>query len=281
MRGYALHIVISLLLLTGCIKPQPQDNSFHQQLTVEGRIEQGSEAIVMLSTNTQYSDEYDNDTFKDMVVRWGKVTLILESGEEEVLTGRVDKDYPTQYIYTSTLIEGEVGCNYAIEIEYSDQTWYAQTTILPPMTLSDIEVVDESNDTYSIHATLPPSSEYCSIDCSINHSSYFAPTLLGTYAPSSTPRRITINHPFDSLNRKNYSTFFKGDEIVELRVNTLSDFSYNYWRKWEDNFINSLNPVFPSTSNLPTNISNNGIGIWAGYGTTYYSLGKLSEHSTN
>lgn len=279
MKHYAVYIIL-LLTLVGCIKEPMQNNNFRERLVVDGYIEQDSRAVVMLSTNTEYNSDYNEETFKDMIVRWAKVTLTDENNEEDVLIGRADDDYPTRYIYTSDLLEGRVGGIYTITIEYSNQIWTAETTILAPMTLSDIEVVDVGNDKYSIEATIPPSTHYCSIDCAINGSDYYAPTILGTYAPSDSPRRITINHPYNRLGNEKYSSLFNGNEVVSIRINTLSDFTFNYLRKWEDNFINSINPVFPSTSNLPTNISNNGIGIWAGYGTTYYRLGLLSEYNT-
>ena len=149
--------------------------------------------------------------------------------------------------------------------------------IPPAIELTDIEVVEKGDGLYAIEATLPPTTHYCSIDCAIDGSSYYAPTLLGTYAPSDTARRITINHPFGNLLREGYSPLFAETERVALRLNSLDAFAFAYWRKWEDNFINSLNPIFPSTSNLPTNISNGGIGIWSGYGTSYYKIGVIGE----
>ena len=82
----------------------------------------------------------------------------------------------------------------------------------------------------------------------------------------------------DDLLRSGYSTYFGPEDRVRLRLNTLTNFAFDYWQKWENNLINCINPVFPATSNPPTNISNNGIGIWAGYGATYYDLGALGEY---
>ena len=267
MRRFTL-IIISLICLVGCIREQEIDDSFRYRLVVDGRIEQGRNAIIMLSQSMPYMSSYDKDTFRKLAIWSAKVT-IFHGDKHEVLTGRSDSHYPTGYIYEGYEILGEVGESYAIEIEYDGRTWRSEGTILPAIELKDIKVIDEGDDKYSIRATLPPTQYPCSIDCSLDGGPYYAPTLLGTYPPSEYEREITINRPTDKLIRNDYNTLFSRSDKVLLRVNTLTDFAYDYWRGWEDNFINSINPVFPSTSNLPTNISNRGMGIWAGYGTSY------------
>ena len=278
MKRFALYI-ISLFALMGCIREQEVDDSFRYSLVVDGRIEQGRSAIVMLSQSIPYESTYDEDTYRKMAI-WGAKVTLIQGDKREVLTSRSNSDYPTEFIYTGYSIRGEVGESYTIEIEYSGHSWRSECTILPAIELQNIRVVAEGEDMYSIRATLPATPYHCSIDCSLNGSQYYAPTLLGTYAPSDSEREIIINRPSDKLIREDYNALYSGEDRVILRVNTLSEFSYGYWRKWEDNFINSVNPIFPSTSNLPTNISDNGLGIWSGYGTTYYPLGALNKVKT-
>ena len=89
---------------------------------MDGRIEQGRGAVVMLSQSMPYREVYDEDTFRDVVIKWAKVTLI-HNGEEEVLVGRTREDYPTGYIYSGSDILGEVGESYTIRVEYSGRVW--------------------------------------------------------------------------------------------------------------------------------------------------------------
>ena len=225
----------------------------------------------MLSQSMPYREEYDEEAFREVVIKWAKVTVI-HNDREEVLVGRRVEDYPTGYIYSGSDILGEVGESYTLRVEYSKRVWEATTTIVEPIELHDIEIIAIDEDNYTIEATLPATHHPCSIDCAIGDSQYYAPTLLGSYAPSMTPRRITINRPMENFIREDIDIHFHHGEVVRLRVNTLTEFAYDYWRKWEDNFLNSVNPIFPSTSNLPTNISNGGLGIWAGYGTSYHRV---------
>ena len=72
-------------------------------------------------------------------------------------------------------------------------------------------------------------------------------------------------------------TSFHLRDTVALRLRTMNEFSYEYWNLWENNVINSVNPIFPAVDNLPTNISDDAIGIWAGYGRSTYPLGVLED----
>ena len=270
MRRFAIATIL-ILLLSGCIKAVDSEDKFRYNLVVDGRIEQGRGATVMLSQSMPYREEYDEEAFREVVIKWAKVTII-HNNREEVLVGRRVEDYPTGYIYSGSDILGEVGESYTLRVEYSKRVWEATTTIVEPIELHDIEIIAIDEDNYTIEATLPATHHPCSIDCAIGDSQYYAPTLLGSYAPSMTPRRITINRPMENFIREDIDIHFHHGEVVRLRVNTLTEFAYDYWRKWEDNFLNSVNPIFPSTSNLPTNISNGGLGIWAGYGTSYHRV---------
>lgn len=273
-----LLIYISIILtLVGCIKESYIDDKYRQRLVVEGRIEDGKIPVVSLSLNINNHNEYNSDIFSDMIVRWAKVTVVDDMGNKEVLTGRINKDYPTKFIYTGYELIGEAGRSYKLIVEYSNQIWESTTTIPYSAKLDDITIKYHNDSLYTISAVIPPISTPCSIDCSLNGSTYYAPTLLGVYDASTEYRHITINCPLENLNRNDYITYYSSKDVVKLRFNTLNNFGYNYWSEWENNVINSVNPIFTSTNNMPTNISNNGIGIWAGYGTTYYNIDKTAN----
>jgi hypothetical protein len=274
MRKYIIAIFI-VFVFSGCIKEQDISDNFKQRLVVEGRIENGRAAIVALSLNIGTQNKYSSENLSDMIVRWAKVTVVDDEGNEEILTGRSNRDYPTRYIYTGSEIIGEVGHSYKLIVEYSEQRWEALTTISVPTTLEDIKIEHYQDSLYTITAIIPPLSTPCSIDCSLNGSTYYAPTILGVYNASTVYRHISINCPLLNLERNDYVTYFKSNDAVRLRINALDNFSYYYWSEWENSMINSVNPVFPTTSNMPSNISNNGIGIWAGYGTVYYDIGVI------
>lgn len=269
-----IFILFTVLSLVGCLKDPAYHDGFKQRMVVDGRIEAGRCAIVSLSITTQYQGEYDQSDFADLIVRWAKVTVECDD-VSEVLVGRRHPNYPSQYIYTGTDIIGEVGKTYRLIVEYSDRVWHAETTITEPATLSDIKVEQSGDEQlYTISATLSPTKYPCCIDCSLGGSPYYAPTMLGVYKASDEPRRIVINSPLQSID---YIPLFVFGQVVSLRLNTMSDFGYDYWSMWNNNVINNANPLFPMVDNIPTNISNNGLGIWSGYGSTYYKVGIIGE----
>lgn len=269
-------LTIFAILAIGCIKESDSDTGYRQRLVVDGAIESGRGAVVSLSLNTPFSDSYDEDDFRDMVVRWAKVT-VRHGEESEVLIGRSNSDYPTRFIYTGSDIIGQAGESYDLIVEYSGRVWYASTTIPEPAELGEIRVEMLCDTLCTISATLPPIATPCAVDCALGDSRYYAPTLLGVYDKSSKPRQITISRPLDNLYRTDYMTSFHLRDTVSLRLRTMNEFSYEYWNLWENNVINSVNPIFPAVDNLPTNISDDAIGIWAGYGRSTYPLGVLED----
>lgn len=269
-------LIIFAILAMGCIKEADSDTGYRQRLVVDGAIESGRGAVVSLSLNTPFSDSYDEDDFRDMVVRWAKVT-VRHGEESEVLIGRSNSDYPTRFIYTGSDIIGQSGESYDLIVEYSGRVWYASTTIPEPAELGEIRVEMLCDTLCTISATLPPIATPCAVDCALGDSRYYAPTLLGVYNKSNKPRQITISRPLDNLYRTDYMTSFHLRDTVALRLRTMNEFSYEYWSLWENNVINSVNPIFPAVDNLPTNISDDAIGIWAGYGRSTYPLGVLED----
>ncbi|MNG13264.1 hypothetical protein D3C84_969320 [compost metagenome] len=41
--------------------------------------------------------------------------------------------------------------------------------------------------------------------------------------------------------------------------------AFDFWNSWQNEIVNSRNPIYPSNTSLKSNIKG-GIGIWAGYG---------------
>ena len=268
--------IIVCSLVCGCMKDAEYDVEYSEHLVVDGSIESGCCAVVALSLNIPFCGSYNRDDFRDMIVRWAKVTVECD-GRREVLVGRREKDYPTQYIYTGSEIFGEVGKSYTLIVQYSGRTWQATTTIPEPAELSNITVERVRDSLCVIYATLPPLDTPCAIDCALGDSHYYAPTLLGVYDACDTMRRVQISRPLDNLYRSDYMTIYKATDSVRLKLCTMDRFSYTYRSLWENNVINSFNPIFPAVDNLPTNMSGDAMGIWAGYGRSIVRLGVVGN----
>ena len=66
-------------------------------------------------------------------------------------------------------------------------------------------------------------------------------------------------------------TYFTSGDEVSIKFCTMSEDVYKYWEDFEDVSSLSLNPFFPVTRKIRSNIKG-GLGYWAGYGSTYYSV---------
>ena len=62
-----------------------------------------------------------------------------------------------------------------------------------------------------------------------------------------------------------------GPPVVAVRFCTMDNASYQYWEDYDDVSSLSLNPFFPVTKKIRSNIKG-GLGYWAGYGTSYYYI---------
>ncbi len=273
-----LSVILSLpMLLFSCLKTEEQSTAFHKHLVVEGRIEKGRGAEVMLTLSKGFSESFTEEELQDIVVRWAKVS-ISDSENTEILTGRYNRDYPTRFLYTGSLIRGRAGESYTLTVEYGGGKWTAVTTV-PSSTaqLSDISAEWVSDSLYRITADLIPETDEDSymVECNIKgQGTYFRPALLGILSGQrqTDTRRITVNRPIDYTRITSYTTLFRERDTVNIRLLTMSGFGYEYWSMWENNIINSLNPIFPADSNLPTNISGSAAGIWCGYAARYYRV---------
>jgi len=272
-----LRLILPVICLVSCLKTEPETAAPCKHIVVEGRIEQGRGAEVMLTLNRGFSQSFSEEQLQDIVVRWAKVT-VCDGEQQEVLTGRYNRDYPTRFIYTGTMIRGMAGRTYSLEIEYGGARWSAETTI--PEVAERLESIGAewvSDSLYRITAAIAPSAEQNSymIECSIKgQGNFYRPALFGIMngAGQTASRTMTVNRPIDYTRITSYTTLFRRSDTVRVRLLTMSDFGYDYWSMWENNVINSLNPIFPADKNLPTNISGDATGIWCGYGAAYYTV---------
>lgn len=273
--GRLLWLLAVATLWVGCLKEEIPSTEFQPRLIVEGRIEQGGVAEVMLSLNKAFDESFREEELQEIVVRWAKVT-VSNSHQSEVLTGRYDPSYPTRFIYQSNEILGEVGESYTLTVEYGGDTWHATTTIPAPHRLEQITATPTCDSLYQIQALLPPdeAGSPMLVECALGEETFFRPALLGILGGDhrGQNRTITINRPLDYTRITRYTTQFRPHEEVRIRLATTSSFGYDYWSQWENNTVNSLNPIFPARMNLPTNLSGGAFGIWCGYGAAYYRI---------
>ena len=90
--------MVLLAICTACTAPNMP--MARQELVIEGWVEDNARPIVMVTTTVPVDTEYrDVEDLKKHIVRWAKVT-VSDGDKDVILSGRIDKQYVTSYIYT-------------------------------------------------------------------------------------------------------------------------------------------------------------------------------------
>lgn len=271
-------LLFCLLLFNGCVEPSNLDD-FEYKLVVEGWIKEGEVPHVILTQNKPLLSNIDSTSIEDMVVRWAKVS-VSDGEETEVLSGRIDKNYFPPFIYRGSRLSGEAGKTYTLKVEYSGREWTAETTIPASIPLTSLVPEIAVNDTlYSIEATFnDPVHEknyYKFFTKVVHKNTRFLSSLLGNFDDNlfnGQSMTVTVNQGINQWQFKNFESHFHIRDTVLVQFCTLPEFGFRYWTAYENELVNGQNPFFPANQNLPTNISNGGIGIWCGYGQKTYSV---------
>lgn len=271
-------LLLCLLSLASCVETSNLGD-FEYKLVVEGWIKEGEVPYVILTQTQPLLSNIDSTSVEDMVVRWAKVS-VSDGEETEVLSGRIDKNYFPPFIYRGNRIIGKTGKTYTLKVEYSGQEWTAQTTIPVAVPLTALVPEVASNDTlYSIEATFnDPGNEknyYKFFTKVVHKNTRHLSSLMGNFDDNlfnGQSMTVTVNQGIDQRQFKNFESHFHIGDTVSVQFCTLPEFGFRYWTAYENELVNGQNPFFPANQNLPTNISNGGIGIWCGYGKRTYFI---------
>lgn len=82
--------------------------------------------------------------------------------------------------------------------------------------------------------------------------------------------RISVKRGRDNL-QKDFTPFFKENEIVRVKFSSLGEEGYAFWRSFEDMAALSRIPLMPVNSNLKSNVQG-ALGYWLGYGSSFYEV---------
>lgn len=281
------HILPLICLISLCSCEKTGMTVSDPQIVVEGWIENGSSPVVILTSSVSVTEEIKNvNELSDYIIRWGKVT-ISDGTQSVVLTGTRNNNYFPPYIYTTGKIKGEVGKRYDITVEYGGKTVTASTTIPEPVELEYLKVNRSEEDSEKVYLTAglkddPNKKNYYKTFIKIlNKDKYYQPSFMGLLDDavlSEGVDEIPVNNCVSNLFEKHDSNFHVTDTVM-VRFCTLDEVSFQYWSDYDTISSLSTNPFFPATTKIRSNIRG-GLGYWAGYGSTYYTV-AISESLTD
>lgn len=270
---YRIKCILAMIVVLNSCTPELDFGNidFEPQIVVEGWIENGTRANVLLTQWLPLYSEGKEVPAMDIPIKWAKVTL-SDGEREEVLVGRMDQSYISSFVYASSVIKGEYGKKYYLKVEYSGKTVTAETYIPEPVKIDAFTVSKCEDDFYSISAEFKDDPEqedyYKFFSKVISDNKRFLPSFMGTINDKGYDDHtidVVVNRGLKiGKSDIKYTPYYELDDTVVVKLTRLPKDAYLFWSDYENEVMNGKNPLFPSTTNLKSNI-NGGKGIWAGY----------------
>jgi len=255
-----------------------QDNfseqaSVESRIVVEGWIEEGDYAQVLLSTSIPVTDVIDSTNVLNHVIRSAKIT-ISDGQTSEVLRVKNDKNRVPPFVYFGSTLKGEAGKRYSLKIEYLSRVVEAVTTIPKSVALKSAEYVKKNpTDTtgYVFVKFDDPLEEknYYQLATKIDtEEPIFVPAFYGNLDDknfSESTVSMQINRGILLFPKTKFTPYFADGDLIYVKLRTQNKDALDFWNSWQNEIVNSKNPIYPSNTSLKSNIKG-ALGIWAGYG---------------
>lgn len=296
VRNFLL-IIIGLmpLLFCGCQKEIEVDiPDYERKIVIEGRIENGSPAMVIVSRSVDYFAPLNLETLMNDVFIKNAVVTVSCDGVSEQLQFTLCEDSPVYLAYVGRNIIGEPGKRYDLRVEIGDTVYTSSTTICQPFHLDSVWLAfaNEQDTTPTTRIQLtdnPATHDYYMFQLKI-HGKRLHDRLWVTSFPvafdDATFSGQTVNYEILRANPSSLfestmtdeekdefyrMTYRKGDTIY-MKTSLLDYESYLYWSAMTYELSVGQNP-FMSPAPVPCNIKGeNVIGNWSGFASTIDTL---------
>ena len=309
MINFKLYFLVFFFTLSACETELSLNSSVDQtSLVVEGYIQQNFPAVVFLTTTQGYFDVLDSNFLSEVSVSDANITITRNDNIQHSLTYIDNNFLDTLNIFSELPFEGlyidleykeddfsQIGYTYSLQIEWRGKIITSKTSI-PELYPIDSVWVQSKEDNVSDNYKHYIWAQFNDPDTLGNGiTAYFKKTSNEKKDSLFVPCAISVRND-QLVNGENFPARFarsgradeedgvflpfysdrnidgqiKERDIVILRINHVNSDTYKFWRSVERSKNSSGNP-FSEPVNLNSNI-NGGIGIWGGYGASYYYI---------
>lgn len=272
MKKY-LFFLVGVIFVSCSNDDFSNQKSLESKIVVEGWIEEGDYANVLLSTSIPVTDVIDSTNVLNHVIRSAKIT-ISDGAHSEVLRVKNDKNRIPPFVYFGSVIKGEAGKEYSLKIEYLNRVITAVTKVPESVALKNAEYIkaNPSDTTGYIFVKFddPPSQKnYYQIATRIEGKEpIFVPAFYGNLDDKNFKESsvfLQINRGVLLFPKTKYTPYFADGDLIYVKLRTQTKEALDFWNSWQNEIVNGQNLIYPANISLKSNI-NGGIGIWAGYG---------------
>ncbi|WP_336514185.1 DUF4249 domain-containing protein [Pollutibacter soli] len=286
------YTVLCILFFVSCEKDITIDlNDPEPKIVVEASIENNQPPFVVLSNSLNYFSKINPEILAASFVHNAEIFISDGTRTHKLVEDSiVDVQGYTLYFYTnnrndpSTAIFGQLGVSYSLEINTGGEVFKANTTIPDTTKIIDslwwepIPVIDpeDSNKTkLMIKATDRPGyGDYVRYYTKVNSQPFF-PGLNSVY-DDQVIDGTTYILPVDRGINKNVEleeddVFFTRGDTVTMKLSAIDKAVYDFWRTSEFSYQSIGNP-FSNPVKILSNISNNALGYFGGYGSQFRTI---------
>jgi hypothetical protein len=269
-------ILSFFVVLISCNKEDiTKQISVESRIVVEGSIEEGGFAKVLLSRSVPIGVAVDSTTILNYVIRSAKVT-VSDGEKEEVLRVKSDNNTIPPFVYFGSQIKGETGKTYSLKIEYLNRIITAKTTIpfsVPILSadyIKDNPTDKKGNILIKFNDPINEKNFYQVQTLLIKKDSIYIPAIYGNlndanFVDPAISFQILRGKTFSFEDYSDYKPYFEDGDVISVKLRTMNKVGFDFWNDWQNEIINGQSPIFPNTTSLRSNVDG-GIGVWSGYG---------------
>ncbi|MCL2074285.1 MAG: DUF4249 domain-containing protein [Marinilabiliaceae bacterium] len=275
-------IIICLAVLTSCQINDYNINEGESKIVVEGWIEEGEVAHVLLSRSVPLNEIVDSTNHLNYSIRTAMV-IVSDDIDSDTLRLTYTSNYLPPYLYKGEKIIGQVGKHYKLTIHSFNQTITSETYIPQSVPINKLKYTrtnpTDTTGYITVEFSNPPDMQnYYQIATKIESiDEIFVPCLYGNFNSDNFTTQdvsIQITRGITIFPQRNYDFFFTDGDLIFVRLRTMPKEGFDFWNIWQNEIINRSNAIFPANNNLKSNIDG-GIGIWCGYGQS--TIGILAQ----
>lgn len=253
---------------------------YKEKLVVEGSIETGEPATVLLSVTAPF---FGGQDFSDPTKFFVKNAFVTVSDGFQIDTLK-EVFQGLGYAYTGSKVLGYVGGNYELNIAYDGKTYKANTTIFSPVALDSIYFKAEK-DTLGFmwgHLTEPSGegNNYRWFAKRLHRDLFYAAPFSSAFDDKFIDGKsfeFSYERPPQPNQQQQYENepdagYYKTGDTVVVKFCTIGVNEYLFWRSYYTNKMSNGNP-FSAPSNLKNTIQGGeAIGVFCGYSPSFDTL---------
>lgn len=291
---FLILVLAAIAILSSCEKEVKINlTTGETQLVVNGQIEIGQPPFVVLTKSIGYFAKVDLTTLQNSFIHGANVSVSNGTRSIKLREYSIDTAGTAKfYVYTVDTADpsafsfvGESEKFYTLSIESEGKKYTSTTKIPAPRNIDSMTAIAPREPSAKAPTAMQLMVYYSDPDTPGNAVRYFTrrnsepyyPGLNSVFDDQVVNGTKNAKFPLSAGSARGSADFsdstgyvFKGDTVT-LRWASIDQSVFTFYSTFEYSIGTVGNP-FASPINVKSNVSNGALGIWAGYGSSYYTI---------